>query len=214
MDLREIKLFEGIFDDDNATVIRYSYNKRYRKNAIILTQGDTSDSVYAVLSGRLRNYLDDEQGREMTLGILEPGDFFGEIASLGGARRPSNVVALEDSTLAIIPRYNLERCIAKSPEVGTRIINHLVQRVEDLIKEVGALAFKDVNARVVRLLNKSAKQDGSRKITPPMTQQDIADAIGSSREMISRSLKSLKDAGYVSVDGKRLVIERDLPGEH
>ncbi len=212
MELRNTPLFSGVFEDDSATVIRYSYKKRYRKNAIVITQGDKSDSFYFVLSGRLRSYIDDEQGREMTLGILEAGAFFGEIGSLGGTRRPSNVVALEDSQVSIVSRHNLERCIAKYPEVGTRIINHLVRRIESLIEEVGALVFKDVNARVARLLNQAAQSDGTRRITPPMTQQDIANAVGSSREMISRCLKSLKDAGYLSAEGKRLVIDRDLPG--
>lgn len=211
MRLRENKLFEGLFDDDNATVIRYSYNKTYRKNAIVLSQGDTSDSLYVVMSGRLRMYLDDEHGREMTLGVLEEGDFFGEIATLGGGRRPANVAALEDCKLAVIPRHNLERCIVKYPEVGTRIINELVQRMQELIENIGTLAFKDVNARVARLLTKQARPDGIRWITPPMTQQDIANSIGSSREMVSRSLKLLREGGYVTAEGKRFIVLRDIP---
>jgi len=210
MRLRENKLFEGLFDDDSATVIRYSYNKTYRKNAIILSQGDTSDSLYVVLSGRLRMYLDDEHGREMTLGMLEEGDFFGEIASLGGGQRPANVAAVEDCRLAIIPRHNLERCIVKYPEVASRLINQLIQRMQSLIEEIGTLAFKDVNARVARLLIRSARNDGLRLITPPMTQQDIAHSVGSSREMVSRSLKLLREGGYIETEGKSFILLRDL----
>lgn len=210
MHLRENKLFEGIFEDDTATVIRYSYNKIFHKNAIVISQGDTSDSLYAVLSGRLRVYLDDEHGHEMTLGMLETGDYFGEIASLGGRPRPWNVAVVEDCKLAVIPRYNLESCIVKYPEVATRIICQLVQRLEAMIEEIGTLAFKDVNARVARLLDRSAELDGSQRITRQMTQQDIANAVGSSREMVSRSLKLLREGGYVSMEGKRFVILRDL----
>ena len=183
----------------------------YPANMIVVNEGDSSDAFYIVLSGRVRAYVSDEQGREMVLGEQGPGDFFGEVALDGGPRTVS-VATLESSRLAVIGLPELRSFYASHPGMGTIVVNQLIQQVRHLTQSVKNLALMDVYGRVTRLIVDLAhEKDGRRVIDPRPTQQDMALRVGASREMISRILKDLAAGGYIRIEGAQMIIEKEPP---
>ena len=167
--------------------------------------------LYVVVSGRVRIYLDDESGHEITLRTLGPGGCFGELAVLSAGPRAANVSTVEDSRLAIISRADFAQCLHNNPEISLRIIHSLVQRIREMTEDVSTLALLDVYGRVARVLTRHSQECDGRRLMAPMTHQDIANLVGCSREMVTRILKDLKEGGYISNDNRQLVLEKPLP---
>lgn len=171
-----------------------------------------ADILYVVLSGRLRVYLDDDQGNEVTIRLLEAGEIFGELAVVSDAPRSANVMCLEDCRLCMISGGDFMDCLSKNSDIAFRIIQSLVQRVQEMTEEISTLALLDVYGRVRHTLMRLAKECEGKLVTDRLTHQELANMVGSSREMVSRILRDLKAGGYISTCDKRISIERDLPG--
>lgn len=185
--------------------------KAYPKNAVIVNEGDHSDSLYVILSGKVKIYLADEEGKEVLLNTQGPGEYFGEII-LDEGPRSASVMTLEPSKFSIISKAQFQEFLATHPDAGLELIRSLIHRVRALTKSVGNLALLDVYGRVARmLLELATEQDGKLIINQPLTQQDMASRVGCSREMISRILKDLRAGGYVKMDGDRMVIAKKPP---
>jgi CRP/FNR family cyclic AMP-dependent transcriptional regulator len=209
--LEDIEMFAGLSDKELKTVEAYATARRYRKNTIILEKGDEASSLYVLLSGKSKAYIADESGKEIVLSVMEPGDCFGELALLGEAVRTASVVTLADSKVAAISKAAFMQCLSTNPQIAVNIIGGLIRRIGDLTQKVSDLGLKDVYGRVVRLLQRVSQEKNGKRVTDRMTQQQIADEVGSSREMVSRILKDLKRGGYVSVAGGVYTIEKNLP---
>lgn len=209
--LKRVALFAGLPDDDLAALSRRAATRHYRKNTVIVSKDTAADTMYAVLSGRLRVYLDDDQGNEITIRFLESGDVFGELALLSDTQRSANVVTIEDCKLSVISRIDFMECLTGSPKMALHIIRTLVRRIQEMTDEISALALLDVYGRVRAALERLAKEHEGRRVTDRLTHQELANMVGSSREMVSRILRDLKAGGYISTDHKRITIEHDLP---
>ena len=185
--------------------------RSFSKNAIIVNEGDETDSLYVVLSGRVKVFLLDDQGREVQLNHLGPGEYFGEI-TLDGGPRSASVMALEDTRCAVVRRGELLTMVEQQPEFALHIVRKLAHRVRDLTENVRSLALMDVYGRVARLLLELAEEKGGRLvICEPLTHKDIASRVGASREMISRIFSDLNDGGYLRKEVGQLVIVRKPP---
>lgn len=209
--LARASLFTGLPEDDLQVLASHAVVRRYRKNTIVVTKGEESDTMYLVRSGRLRVYLDDEQGNEVTIRLVGPGDVFGELAVLSGAPRAANVITTEDCELSPITRSEFMECLTRNPQTAFRIIEALVQRIRDLTEDISTLALLDVYGRLRNTLERLAKEQDGKRVTDRLTHQELASMVGSSREMVSRILRDLKAGGYISTRDKRITIERDLP---
>lgn len=183
----------------------------FPKNAVIVTEGDENDRLFVLLSGCAKVYISDENGREIELNRLGPGEYFGEVA-LDGGPRSASVMALEDCRCAVIRHADLTTVFAAQPEFARHMIGKLAHRVRALTDNVRSLAWIDVYGRVARLLLELAdEKDGRLSIESCPTQKDIAQRIGASREMVNRILADLADGGYIRKDRSRIVITRRLP---
>lgn len=209
--LAQAPLFAGLPEDDLHVLMSHAVTRRYRKNAIVVSKGEETDTMYVVRSGRLRVYLDDEHGNEITIRFLGPGEVFGELALLSGAPRSANVMTTEDCEISIISRTHFMECLAANSEIGFRIIRALVQRIQELTEEISTLALLDVYGRVRTTLERLATECDGKRVTERLTHQDLANMVGSSREMVSRILRDLRVGGYISMRDKRITIEQDLP---
>jgi CRP/FNR family cyclic AMP-dependent transcriptional regulator len=179
--------------------------------AVILNQGDDTRSFYVLLSGRVKAYLTDEQGRELVVNTIEAGDYFGELV-LDGGPRAASVMTLEPCRVYVIPQSDLERLIAAHPEFSRDLVERLIGKVRELTQMVLDLALKDVYSRFLRYVTEHAvDEDGVRIVPERLTQHEIAARIGGSREMVSRIVRDLSEGGYIAVDGKRIRILRKLP---
>jgi CRP/FNR family cyclic AMP-dependent transcriptional regulator len=183
----------------------------FPKNALIVTEGDDSGSVYVLLSGHVKVFLSDEQGREVQLNRLGPGEYFGEV-TLDGGPRSASVMALEETRCAVLRRAELLGLIERRPELALHMLRRLARRVRALSENVRSLALMDVYGRVARLLLELAEEkDGRLVIDEPLTHKEIASRVGASREMVSRIFSDLAEGGYVTKAGGRLVIVRAPP---
>jgi CRP/FNR family cyclic AMP-dependent transcriptional regulator len=185
--------------------------RAYAKNAIIVSEGDETDSLFVLLSGRVKVFLSDAQGREVTLNQLGPGEYFGEV-TLDGGPRSASVMALEDTRCAVVKRGELLALVERQPEFALHIVRKLAHRVRGLTEDVRSLALMDVYGRVARLLLELAEdQNGRLVICEALTHKEIASRVGASREMISRIFSDLNDGGYVRKENGQLIIMRRPP---
>lgn len=186
--------------------------RRYRAGALLIQEGDLGDTLYIILSGRLRAFAADNNNKEITLGIYGAGDYVGEM-SLDGGPRSANVETVETSVCAVVTRDTLRSFIAERPEFAFDLIGRLIRRARMATESARNLALIDTYGRLTRLLNQMAapQDDGTRRIPERVTHQELANRVACSREMVSRLLKDLESGGYVKVQDRRLVLLKTLP---
>ena len=218
--LGNISLFSGLDPSDIEAISRHAITKTYSKNTIILNEGEESDSVYVILSGSVKVFLSDEDGKEIILNTQSAGEYFGELALIDNSPRSASVMTLEDTTAGVTineaadpsVRRDFESFILKNPEVALQLIRGLTKRLRGLTDNVKSLALMDVYGRVARtLLNLAAERDGKMVIEQKLTQRDIANMVGASREMVSRILRDLVAGGYIAINKKSITIHEKLP---
>jgi CRP/FNR family transcriptional regulator, cyclic AMP receptor protein len=183
----------------------------FPRNTIIINEGDRSDSIFITVTGKVKVFLHGEDGREVVLNVHGPGEYFGEMV-LDEGPRSASVMTLEISKFLVISKTDFRDFLSTHPDFAMKLINRLMRRVRALTENVGSLALLDVYGRVARLLLElAAEQDGKLVVQERLTQKDIADRVGASREMVSRIFKDLAAGGYIQVDDRRITISKDLP---
>ncbi len=211
VDLKGIPLFQGVSDADLRALGDRAAVRSYPKQAIIVSEGDESDTLYLVMAGRVKIYLADEHGKELILAIKGPGQYFGEMV-LDGDARSASVMTLEPSQFAIVSRADFRAFLLGHAEVALQLIHNLIRVARGLNRSVRNLAMLDVYGRVARiLLELAVERDGKLVIPERLTQKDIAARVGASREMINRVLRDLTTGGYVSVQDGRITINKAPP---
>ncbi|MGH8692201.1 MAG: Crp/Fnr family transcriptional regulator [Burkholderiales bacterium] len=210
-DLKSIPLFEGVADAELRALAGRTATRSYPKQAIIVSEGDESDSLYLILSGRVKIYLADEHGKELILAIKGPGQYFGEMV-LDEQPRSASVMTLEPAQFAILSRADFRAFLLQHATVALQLIQNLIRVARGLNQNVRNLAMLDVYGRVARiLLELAVERDGKLVIPERLTQKDIAARVGASREMINRILRDLTAGGYVSVEAGRITINKAPP---
>ena len=180
------------------------------RQALVVSEGDRTDSLYIILSGKVKVFLA-EEGRQVTLRQLGPGDYFGEMV-LDQGPRSASVMTLEPTSLAMVSRESFEAFIGAHPEFTLRLIKKLIHFTRGLTNSVRSLALLDVYRLVARLLLELAvERDGKRVIPEKLTQREIASRVGASREMIGLILRDLSVGGYISIAGREITINREPP---
>ncbi len=211
--LENVPLFQGLSSHDMAALFSHSVVRTHKKNTVVIHEGDNSDSLYVILTGRVRVYLSDEEGKEVDLNILGAGEYFGELAAIDNFPRSASVVTLAECRFSVVSKKEFDSCLTKNPQIAVRIIDELSTRFRSMTENVKSLALMDVYGRVARtLINLAAESDeGKLVIKQKLTQQDLANMVGASREMVSRILKDLTRGGYITVKNKYITIQEKLP---
>jgi CRP/FNR family transcriptional regulator, cyclic AMP receptor protein len=185
--------------------------RSFARNVVVVSEGDATDSLYVVISGRVKAFVSDESGKEVIVNTIGVGDYFGELVLDGGARSAS-IMTLEPSRFFVIPQRDVEALLSGNPEFARSLMRKLIGKVRSLTSRVLDLALKDVYERLSKYLEESAVEEGGRRVVPDrMTQSEIAARIGGSREMVSRILRDLSAGGYVSIEAKQIILHRKLP---
>ena len=187
--------------------------RRYRRGTLIIQEGERGDTLYVVRSGRLRAFLSDASGKELTLGLYGVGEYVGEM-SLDGGSRSASVEAFETTVCAVITRDVLLGYIAEQPDFALVLMAKLIRRARLATENARAVALIDVYGRLTRLLDQlagPADAQGERVLGERMTHQQIANHLACSREMVSRLMKDLETGGYITLRDKRLVLLKTLP---
>ena len=185
--------------------------RSYPRNTIIVTEGDTTDSLYIILEGRVKAFVSDGEGHDMVLSTQGPGEYFGEMA-LDEGPRSASIMTLEPSRFLVVQKNDLRNFVMENPAFALSLIEKLIHRARSLTASVKSLALMDVYGRVARLLLELAEDTGDKLTIPQrLTQQEIASRIGASREMVSRILKDLSSGGYLTQSRTGIVLHRKPP---
>ncbi len=185
--------------------------RTFPKNTVLIHEGDQGDSLYIVVSGKVKVFASNEQGKEVVIDFHGPGEYVGEM-SLDGAPRSASVITVESTTCAIVNRGQFRDFILAHPDFALHLIEKLIQRTRNATANIKSLALSDVYGRLVRLLTSLAQDVGGRMVVPErLTQQDIAERVGASRDMISRLMKDLVAGGYLAVEDRTITILKKLP---
>jgi CRP/FNR family cyclic AMP-dependent transcriptional regulator len=205
--LRSVPLFASFSEEPLRTLATVVTRRSATRGSIIMAAGDPTESLYIVLSGRLKVMMSDADGKEVILTILGPGEFFGEMGLIDDSPRSASVVAIEVCELLAITRRDFKKCLAENFEMSMAVMRGLVRRLREADRKIGSLALLDVYGRVARLLLDMAETvDGQKMVTKRLPKQDIAKMIGASREMVSRVMKDLQMGGFIEMRGSTIVL--------
>ncbi len=187
--------------------------RRYAKGALPIQEGDHGDTLLIIASGRLRAFsVHEGNGREITYGSYGPGEYVGEM-SLDGGPRSASVMAIEPSLCAVVTRRTIEQFIAEHPAFAFELLAKVIRRARSATLTARQMALNDVYGRLKALLESMAQvqADGTRVIPERLTQQEIANRIGCTREMVGKVMRDLEGGGYIGEADKALVLLRGLP---
>lgn len=196
---------------DLEMLSRRGIPREFRARTLLVSEGERSDGLYIILQGRVRVFVSDAAGREAVLSILGPGECFGEIA-LDEGPRSASVMTLERCRMLAVPRAEVEQFLERNPAFALHVIRHLIARIRTLTESVRSLALMDAYGRVARLLLESCvTEDGVRFVPERLTQAQIAERVGCSREMVSRILKHLVREQCITLLPDRILVHRAPP---
>ncbi len=155
--LRSIPLFKDLNEPDLAIISDLANDKQVTKGNVVLTEGEVGDSLYTIVSGRVKVFIGDEDGREIILKILGPGDFFGEMSLIDSQPRSASVSTLENSVFKVLSRQAFENAVERAPRIATLVMQALAKRLRDADRKISTLALMDVYGRVANTLLELAK---------------------------------------------------------
>jgi CRP/FNR family transcriptional regulator, cyclic AMP receptor protein len=212
LNLKKIPLLSKLPDEALNALAAKAKSVKFPKQAIIITEGDETSSLYIILSGKVRVFSSDEKSKEVTLIIQESGSYFGELALLGDEPRSASVEALEKTACGIISKDDFKYWLASHPDVAIGLLRVLAKKIRQLTEKVKQMALSNVYERTIKVLQDMATQEGDIFVIHNRpTQQELANMVGSSREMINKIMKELTKGGYMVIKDKTLRIEKKLP---
>jgi len=205
--LRNVPLFSGLDESELERLSRVAGRRRAGRGEQVVRAGESADAFLVLLTGRAKVTNFDEEGREIILAWLGPGEFFGEMGLIDGSPRSASVVAVENCELLTIGKNEFQRCMQDNFQVALKLMQILVRRLREADRNIESLALLDVYGRVARLLlDLSEEQGGKRMVKQKISKQDMARMIGASREMVSKVMRDLEVGGYIISEGDHITI--------
>lgn len=209
--LKNIPLFSELNDRDLRQVANVASKKRYHKDNLILIEEEVGSTMFVILNGRVKISRISDDGREVILSILSEGDFFGEMSLLDGYTRSANVTASDDSELLVIRREEFLQMLRDFPQIAINLLKELAQRIRKSDEQIKSLSLQDATGRVASTLLRIAEDSGvfrrgQVEISELPLQQDLANMAGTSRETISRVIKSLCIEGHLRKESGKIFI--------
>jgi CRP/FNR family cyclic AMP-dependent transcriptional regulator len=209
--LRRVPLLAGLSEQQLDLLAAGSARRNYPRGRTIVSEGEPSNSLYVLLSGRAKVQRSDSEGKEVILAVLGSGDWFGEMSMIDDAPRSASVITLESCDFMAIEKASFKHMLSQSTEVCMAVMRGLVARLREADRKIETLALLDVYGRVARVLLDFAEDvNGERIVRNRLPRQEIAKMIGASREMVSRVMKGLETDGFVVPlpEGKLLLREK------
>jgi CRP/FNR family cyclic AMP-dependent transcriptional regulator len=202
-------LFADIDPRDILELEALCVERRVPKNTLVISEGDETDSLYVLLEGSARALRTDDSGRQFVVNRFEPWDHFGEMSLFDRDERCATVITKTRCTLLVLPRKAFFDFAATRPGIYRNMIKTLLEKLRKATLQIEELAFLDVYGRLVRFLIENQDDDGV--IREKLTQQDLADIVGSTRETVNRIYNELGAGGYLTREKGHLKILKKLP---
>ena len=214
--LRQAPLFSQL-DDDAAEALASSMTEsRLRRGQVLFHEGDSGDRLYVVLDGKVKICRAAADGRENVVAILGPGDLLGELAIFDAQPRGATATAVVDSALATLAEADFHGWLAEHPHVSYGLLRALAVRLRQTNEQMADLVFADVPGRIAKTLLGLAERfgedagDGTIRVAHDLTQEELAQLVGASRETVNKALAEFAARGWLRVDGKAVVLlDRD-----
>lgn len=204
--IRDLPLFSALSVAELRQLMRQSAVRAYKRHEIIFIEGDPYAGLYLVLSGRVKVFKTNPEGKEQIIHLLGPREPFAEVPLFTGGPYPVTAQALEETRLLFIPRQAFLDLLHGNPEICLRMLGAFAKRLRQLVNLVESLSLKDVTARLARYLADEGKQTGNNTLFLPISKANLAALLGTIPETLSRSLHDLESRGLISVHGKQIVI--------
>jgi CRP/FNR family cyclic AMP-dependent transcriptional regulator len=202
--IKTIPYFTGLSQAALDSLGKYIFEKRAERGEMLLFEGEPAETLYFVVDGAVKVFKTSQDGKEQILQIIRPGDSFNDVPVFSGEVNLTSAEAMGKVVLNMIKKSDLETILREYPQVAMNVIHILSQRVRQLVSLVEDLSFRQVTGRVAKMLLEYAG-DGSGD-RPRLTQQEMAAMIGTAREMVGRSLKSLEEDGMIKIDRHRIIV--------
>ncbi len=208
--IRDVPLFAELSEAQAERLDRHCRWASHEANELIVDYGEPTSEVRFVLKGKVRILLRTPTGKEVILAEMGPGQYFGEMAAIDGSSRSANVSALEPSEMCIMPAKVFVEAVTEIPELSFSVMKRFSSRVRELNHRLGEHAFLTTRQRLCAQLLRSSKRRAQapeqRIVSPPPLQKDLADHIGTQREVVTRELSALKRAGLLDSTRGGLVL--------
>ena len=209
--LEEMPILSSLSQSDWEKVKHLFIEKHFGKDEYIFFEGDPSSWIGVVLEGRVKMIKHSENGKDVVLDLIAPGEMLGEMAAFNGEPYPATAQAMEPTVVAIIHQDDYLRLLKQYPALALRMIEELGRRLREAQETIKSMAVERVERRIARILLKLAATTGLSSeegivIEMPLTRQDIAEMAGTTVETAIRTMSKFRKKGLVQTKRGRVVI--------
>jgi CRP/FNR family transcriptional regulator len=209
--LRHTPVFGGLSDQELDEIVPLVVQRRLPKGTVIFHENDPASAFYLVKTGRVKVYKISREGREQVLAMLGDGQIFGDVPTFDGGPYPATAATMADTEIYLIRREDLLEVVRRHPDIAIKIIAVLGQRLRQALELVRDLSFKQVPHRLAGLLLKLADEYGEETekgtlINLPLSRQELADIVGTSRETVTRELKKMEREGLLVINRRNITV--------
>ena len=203
--LMSIPYFSGLDIAELESIKRLVFERTAQRDEFILDEGEPGEALYFVVSGAVREVKASAEGREQVLRIIRPGESFNDVPVFDGGPSLASAQAMAPVVLYGVSKTDVGVILRDHPQVAANVVKVLAERVRHFASLVEDLAFRNVLSRVAKLLLEYA-ENGTGPERPRLTQQEMAAMVGTVREMVGRSLRTLEEKGAIRIDRHRIVL--------
>ncbi len=209
--LQRVPFLAALSGEDLRWLAKRVQRRKYGRGDIIFVKDDPGDSMFIVEDGAVRIYVPGTQGADLTLATMQPGEFFGDLSLLDGRPRSASAEAARNAVLLTLERADLTELVQSRPQAALAILTVIAERLRETDQMATDLAFLDVSGRLARRLLDLASSNGRERedgvlINATITQEELANMIGVTRESVNRNLGLFRRLGLIAREGRRIVV--------
>ena len=185
--------------------------RQFARKSLVVREGEAGDALFVLLDGRIRIFAEDQDGHRFVIGTYGPGTLFGE-GSLDGGPRTASVEAISDLTCSVLPYTKLKAAMADDATFAITLLTEMIVRGRATARRMKSLALDSVYQRLRAMIaSEAVDSHGVRTLGPDWSQQEIANRLGASRDMVTKIFRELSKGGYIAVGRGETRILRPLP---
>ena len=209
--LAQSGLFQGLSEDAVDPVLSRLEIVTLPRGRVVFNEGEPGDSLYIVMTGKIKLSRRAPDGRENVLAVMGPSDQFGELSVFDPGPRTATATAVTDVRLAKMPQSVLRPWIEAHPEIGEQLLRVLARRLRRTNDSVADLIFTDIPGRVAKALLQMADRFGNResdglRVKHDLTQEELAQLVGASRETVNKALADFASRGWIRLEARAVLI--------
>ena len=204
--LSEIEIFQDLTNQEMVEMDRTTTMSTCEPGRVFYAPEETGEVLFLLKKGRVQLYRLSPEGKKLVVSVLEPGAIFGELSLIAQGMHNTFAEALDDCTLCVMSRMDVEQLLVNKPQVGLRIMAVLARRLQDAETKLEDMAFKSIPARLASMLIKLSVSPLSNGSVDGYTHQDLAEMIGTYRETTTQTLNDFKNQGWINIERKRIEI--------